>query len=138
VSRGNAFSEGLVEVQIVVEGVRKAGYVDKKGKWVIEPQVAWRGTAFSEDLAAVQDVKTGKWGYIDTSGAGREGLPSFRSAVGDSGCDCIHPRRGWPRMDGIPAGLHVRCICGACSQRRRCRISWREAYEQFGALISIA
>jgi hypothetical protein len=69
VSRGNPFSEGLAEVEIVVEGVWKAGYVDKKGRWVIEPQAVWRGTAFSEGLAAVQDVKTGKWGYINTSGA---------------------------------------------------------------------
>lgn len=41
------------------------GYINKTGKWVIEPQFA-RAESFSEGLAAVQI--NGKWGYINMSG----------------------------------------------------------------------
>ena len=55
------FSEGLAAVQ---EG-RKEGYINKKGKWVIEPQFNEAGD-FSEGLASVKKGK--KYIFIDKSG----------------------------------------------------------------------
>lgn len=49
------------------------GYVDKTGKWVIQPQFS-QARSFSEGLAAVQvahtagDVTAKLWGYIDAKG----------------------------------------------------------------------
>ena len=47
----------------------KWGYIDKSGKFVIDPQFDY-AEGFSEGLAAVRsgDEKTGKWGFIDRSG----------------------------------------------------------------------
>ena len=43
------------------------GYIDKQGKYAINPQFgAFFGSSFSEGLAVVRvgDAKTGKFGYI--------------------------------------------------------------------------
>ncbi|PIE50888.1 MAG: hypothetical protein CSA38_00980 [Flavobacteriales bacterium] len=44
---------------------KKIGFIDKSGKWVIEPQFK-KARAFSCGLAPVMTSK--KWGYIDTTG----------------------------------------------------------------------
>ncbi len=43
----------------------KYGYIDKTGKYVINPQFDYAGS-FSEGLAVVEIG--GKWGYIDKTG----------------------------------------------------------------------
>ena len=57
------FHEGLA----VVEAENgKWGYIDREGRWAIEPQFA-HGWNFSSGLAAVK-TKEYKWGYIDREG----------------------------------------------------------------------
>jgi len=61
------FREGLAAYTIKdKEGTYKAGFVDKKGNVVINPQFSNVGY-FSEGLCAVRSDE-GKWGYIDTKG----------------------------------------------------------------------
>lgn len=61
------FSEGLALFSKRCEdGIRKYGFMDKKGNVVIEPAFAWAGS-FKNGLAAVRD-ENGKWGYIDKKG----------------------------------------------------------------------
>jgi len=55
------YFEGLA----AVEKNRKYGYVDKTGKYVIEPKFD-KGSDFSENLAGTE--VNGKWGYIDKTG----------------------------------------------------------------------
>lgn len=57
------FSEGLM----AVSKDEKWGFVNNKGKWVIEPKYAEAGS-FTDSLAPVRDAKTLKWGYIDKKG----------------------------------------------------------------------
>jgi hypothetical protein len=74
----NSFSEGVAAFQpgVVSPGKAKWGYLDKTGKWAIEPtfEIA---SDFSEDLAAVEVAMekelgkkepTYKWGYIGHDG----------------------------------------------------------------------
>ena len=75
----NSFSEGVAAFQpgVASPGQAKWGYLDKNGKWAIEPRFE-NASDFSEGLAAVE-VSTGKepgkkepmykWGYIDHSGS---------------------------------------------------------------------
>jgi hypothetical protein len=63
------FREGLAEVRIGGYQNAKYGFIDTKGRLVINPiydSTSW----FSEGLAAVRigDEKTGKWGYINKQG----------------------------------------------------------------------
>lgn len=60
-----AFKEGLAAVQIGDSETGKHGFIDKRGKFVINPQFDY-AFAFSEGLAVIRvgDDKTGKWGYI--------------------------------------------------------------------------
>jgi hypothetical protein len=60
-----SFNEGLAAVQVGDYETGKRGFVDKRGKFVINPQFDY-AFAFSEGLAAVRvgDAKTGKWGYV--------------------------------------------------------------------------
>jgi WG containing repeat len=51
----------------VCSTIVKAGYINKAGEVIVEPQYGIRGyTNFSEGLAAVK--KDGEWGYIDKTG----------------------------------------------------------------------
>lgn len=58
------FREGLARV---IEG-GLAGFIDKSGKYAIEPQFLG-ARDFSEGLAAVADLDDGLWGYIGRNGA---------------------------------------------------------------------
>lgn len=60
------FSEGLAAVSNIAEPEGKAGYIDKRGKMIIEPGASFV-TGFSEGLAAFCD-KSGLWGYISRDG----------------------------------------------------------------------
>lgn len=60
---GHCFSEGLAAVY----KDKKYGYINKKGKYVIEPQYADAGD-FSEGIAVVQ-TEDGEWNFIDQTGA---------------------------------------------------------------------
>jgi hypothetical protein len=46
--------------------LKKCGYIDKKGSWVLSPQYQY-GQGFTEDIAAVRI--NGLYGYIDKRGA---------------------------------------------------------------------
>jgi len=63
------FSEGLAAVRIGDEETGKWGYIDKTGKFAVNPQFDW-ALGFSDGLAAVRigDVATTKWGYINKTG----------------------------------------------------------------------
>jgi hypothetical protein len=66
------FSEGVAAVSVLTKDCQmKWGYIDKTGKFVIQPQFT-DAKAFSEGLAAVQVGATlthpGQWGYIDKTG----------------------------------------------------------------------
>ena len=64
-SGGVNFSEGLA---LVRNKDWKYGYIDKTGRWIIQPQYKEAGI-FSEGLAAVPEgEKYGKYGYIDKMG----------------------------------------------------------------------
>ena len=74
VENAHSFSDGLAAFQAGTDytyGQSKWGYLDKSGKWAIEPQFDI-ATDFSEDLAAVcfgvQGHTRGQWGYIDKQG----------------------------------------------------------------------
>jgi hypothetical protein len=69
VSVEGGFSEGLACVYRPVGrgGQERAGYINKDGEEVI-PCTWGLGTDFSEGLAAVQDHKTGLWGFINKTG----------------------------------------------------------------------
>jgi len=60
-----SFKQGLASVQIGDDKTGKWGFIDKQGKFAINPQF---DAAFvvSEGLAAVRlgDSQTGQWGYI--------------------------------------------------------------------------
>jgi hypothetical protein len=56
-----SFSQGLFPASL--DG-KKWGYIDKTGKWAIEPQYAG-ARGFSEGFAGASD---GRWGYIDQTG----------------------------------------------------------------------
>jgi hypothetical protein len=71
-----SFSEGLAlvvpdTVLRLSGGCAKAGYLNKKGTWAIEPQFS-EGQDFSEGLAAVNTGGNcgmgGRWGYVDKDG----------------------------------------------------------------------
>lgn len=53
---------------MVRSGNTPYGFIDKTGKMTIPPRYS-AVTSFSEGRAAVQDAKTGKWGFIDHKGA---------------------------------------------------------------------
>lgn len=59
-----AFSHGLAKVWIEGKGY---GFVDNKGKFVIEPQFSL-AMDFNEGLAAVKQGETDEWGFIDKTG----------------------------------------------------------------------
>ena len=63
------FSEGLAEVRIGDNKTGKVGYIDKQGKFAVNPQFD-STQAFSEGLAAVRigHDNAGKSGYIDKQG----------------------------------------------------------------------
>ncbi len=64
---GFGFTEGLAAVNFILpNGSRCGGYIDRSGKFVIEPNFEF-ATPFSEGLAVVK-VKDGKSGYIDKTG----------------------------------------------------------------------
>ncbi|MEL6352495.1 MAG: WG repeat-containing protein [Cyanobacteria bacterium J06627_28] len=68
--RGDRFHEGLCSVSALSEvspNLKRRGYVDRDGEWVIQPQFK-EASSFSEGLAAVQDPKTMKYGFIDKRG----------------------------------------------------------------------
>lgn len=67
------FSEGLAPVGLGKDYLNPQwGYIDKKGKFVIEPQAKWgKAREFSGGLAPVKVgpwLENGKWGYIDRAG----------------------------------------------------------------------
>jgi hypothetical protein len=59
----DALEQGLAGVKVG----DKWGYIDRTGKWVIEPQFASSG-GFGNGYAAVQRDSNGAYGYIDTKG----------------------------------------------------------------------
>jgi WG containing repeat len=69
---GRGFSEGLAAVNVSMGTADKWGYIDKSGKFVIQPQFAIAGP-FSEGRAMVGIREADwsdkyKWGFIDTQG----------------------------------------------------------------------
>jgi len=89
------FSEGLALVYTTLgmnlfgktEGVwlfASAGYIDRSGKFVIEPRLVENASKFSEGLAAFEPGAsswgTAKWGYLNTAGKW-ELKPSFEIAT---------------------------------------------------------
>ncbi len=67
IETAHPFSEGLAAIEVKkADGYLYGGYLDKKGKIVIEPQFG-HVSAFSEGLALI--LLHGKWGYIDQTGA---------------------------------------------------------------------
>ncbi len=78
------FSEDLAGVAVLKDAEKKWGYIDKNGKWIIQP--AFDGVhPFSEGLAAVSTggKENRKWGFIDK--AGKLVIPqSFRQVRGFS------------------------------------------------------
>jgi len=63
------FHDGLARVSIGDDKTGKWGFIDKQGKFVINPQFDYI-SKFSDGLAGVRvgDDKTGKWGFIDKQG----------------------------------------------------------------------
>jgi hypothetical protein len=64
-SNNNGFVEGLSVVAVNDGEILKFGYINKSGKFIINPQFDNAGN-FIEGLAAVK--VNGKWGYIDKTG----------------------------------------------------------------------
>jgi len=63
----SSFSEGLAAVR---EKDIYTGYIDRTGKYVIEPKYAYaQACAFSGGLAAVWEYPGFKWGYINKTGS---------------------------------------------------------------------
>jgi hypothetical protein len=60
------FSEGLAAVVGENDRIYQTGYIDRSGKWIIEPQFSWAGR-FTQGIASVES-KTGFY-YVDRSGA---------------------------------------------------------------------
>jgi len=69
VARANVFSDGLAAVAVIDPArpdlAAKAGYIDKSGAFVIEPQFE-DARALSDGLAPAK--RKGRWGYIDKQG----------------------------------------------------------------------
>lgn len=63
----NTYAEGLARVRSEKDGCAAVGYVDAKGTLQIPLQFA-SGRDFAEERAVVQDLKTGKEGFIDKKG----------------------------------------------------------------------
>ena len=63
------FSNDLTASPFRDDRTGKWGFIDKQGKWVIQPQFD-DARGFSDGLAAVRmgDYDTGKWGFIDEKG----------------------------------------------------------------------
>ena len=69
------FSEGLAPARVALETY---GYIDKRGRWLAEPQYAG-ARGFREDLAPVRVKVGGLWGYVDRQF--RDAIPArFRDA----------------------------------------------------------
>ena len=60
----------LARVRIGDSTTGKYGYIDKTGKYAINPQFDVAGEVFVDGLTIVRtgDSVTGKWGYIDKTG----------------------------------------------------------------------
>ena len=63
-----AFNEGFAAVRVGDLESGKWGYIDRAGKFAINPQFR-SASRFSDGLAAVQTEQSGPWGYIDKTGA---------------------------------------------------------------------
>jgi hypothetical protein len=78
------------------------GYLDKSGKWAIEPQFDI-ATDFSEDLAAVckgvQGRDRGQWGYIDKKGKLVIPLEFERALPFVNGMAKVKTNNGWRYVD---------------------------------------
>jgi hypothetical protein len=60
---------GFAAIRVGDDKTGKWGYIDKAGKYVINPQFDAVEPFFGEFAAIrVGDDKTGKWGYIDKAG----------------------------------------------------------------------
>ena len=59
------FSDGLASVTVG----DKRGYIDKTGRFVIEPRFKGAANSFCEGLAAVYDGGKKKFGFIDKTGS---------------------------------------------------------------------
>lgn len=57
----------LTALGLPIDARRNWGYIDKRGKTIIEPQFN-EASSFSEGLAAVTTELGSKWGYIDKTG----------------------------------------------------------------------
>ena len=92
------FSEGLLPVQ----KDEKWGFIDRKGKWIVEPQYDY-ADAFHEGRALVQAAT--KWGYLDRTGSPVVSL-RFDSAMHFSeGLAAVLVGKKWGFID--PAGKIV-------------------------------
>ena len=116
-----AFSDGLAAVEDQETG--EIGFIDNRGEWVIEPQFlsfdsrplwvggwsggVWHGAwyVFSMGLAPVFDDKTGKYGFIDKSGAWAID-PQFTRTQGPFFAEGVAPVGG-ENADGDPACGYV-------------------------------
>ena len=108
-SRWN-FSEGLARVRVMPKG-KGVGYINKKGKFVIEPKFN-AARSFSAGLAGVsfggkprnkfsKDIIGGKWGFIDKSGKFVI-QPTFYE-TGDFSEGLASVRTGWRKWGYIDA-----------------------------------
>lgn len=100
----NDFSEGLAGVHV---DESTAGFIDLNGNFVFQLEDAiLHYSGFSEGLAAVQDKKTGKYGFIDKSGKWK--IPAQFSDAGEFKQDLAAVQvetmddTGWPvRLWGV-------------------------------------
>ena len=67
-SSASPLPEGLHPMYEKTASGAEWGYIDKSGKYVIEPQFS-NTAGFSEGLAPVQDPESELYGYIDESGS---------------------------------------------------------------------
>lgn len=66
-SNTGSFSEGLACVAIGKDSLIKYGFIDKNGKYIIEPKFR-AAHSFHDGLACVAEKSGSKWGFIDKTG----------------------------------------------------------------------